>query len=239
MSRLDAWESRTRTVLTVLALVFLVAYAAPIVAPDLPQPWRGLSETVQTLIWAVFVVDYGTRLLLAERRWQFVRSHPLDLAAVALPALRPLRLVAALVLLQQQAGHRLRGHVASYVAIATATVITISALAVLDAERGMPEATIESWQDSFWWAFVTVTTVGYGDHYPVTAEGRLFAVALMLCGIALLGIVTASLASWLLEKIADQEEQAQAATKRDMAVLLGELRELRAEVSALRQDRPG
>ncbi len=237
MSRLEAWESRTRTTMTVLALVFLVAYAVPILYAALADPWRSWAELVQDTIWVIFFVDYVTRLAIAKERLAFIRHNLIDLAAVALPALRPLRLLAALAMLQQQAGERLRGHVATYVAIATGTVITISALAVLDAERADPAANISTWQDSFWWAAATVTTVGYGDHFPVTGEGRLFAVGLMLCGIALLGVVTASLASWLLEKISDIEEGARTATNTDIEALTTEVRALRAEISALRFDR--
>ncbi|ANS78253.1 Potassium voltage-gated channel subfamily KQT [Serinicoccus hydrothermalis] len=218
----------------IAALVFLVAFAVPIVNPGLPRGLRATLMTVQDVVWAIFLVDYVYRVLVAPKKWEFVRKHPIDLAAVALPALRPLRLVAALSFVHQVAGEKLRGHVAMYVAVATILVVTISSLAVLNAERGEPGASIETWQDALWWSFVTVTTVGYGDYAPVTAEGRLFAVGLMLCGIALLGIVTASLASWLIERIAEPDPAKQPATAADVTALTEQVRELRAEVLALR-----
>lgn len=238
MNRLERWESRTQIPLMVAAMVFLVAFAMPIVNPQLPPAVRATCVTIQDVVWVIFLVDYAYRLLVAPRKWEFVRKHPIDLAAVALPALRPLRLVAALSFVHQVAGEKLRGHVASYVAVATILVVTISSLAVLNAERGSPDANIETWQDALWWAFVTITTVGYGDFYPVTSEGRLFAVGLMLCGIALLGIVTASLASWLIERIAEPDPAKQPATASDIAALTAEVRDLRAELADLRQ-RPG
>lgn len=73
MSRLEAWESRTRTTLTVLALVFLVAYAVPILFVGLAPPWRQLCEVVQTVVWVVFLLDYVGRLAIAEHRLAFVR----------------------------------------------------------------------------------------------------------------------------------------------------------------------
>lgn len=237
MNRLERWEARTQTLMLVLAFVFLLAFALPIVDPTLPAPVRRTSRVVQDVVWAIFLVDYAYRLAVAPRRWAFVRAHLIDLAAVALPALRPLRLVAALSLLHQAAGDKLRGHVAMYVSAATVMVVTISSLAVLNAERGAPEATITRWQDALWWAVVTVTTVGYGDFYPVTLEGRLFAFGLMLCGIGLLGVVTASLASWLLERIADDDSAGDGpdpATAQDVRELTAQVQALRAEVLALR-----
>lgn len=190
---------------------------------------------LQFSVWMVFAVDYAIRLFLAQHRWHFIRHHLIDLAAVTVPALRPLRLVATLALIQRQAGAKLRGHVASYVVLSTALVITTSGLAVLNVEREAG-GNIQNWTDALWWAMVTVTTVGYGDFYPTTAEGRLYALGLMLCGIALLGIVTASLSSWLLEKVSDTTERSQAATARDLNALTDMIAELRNEVAALRAE---
>lgn len=212
-----------------LAVLFLVAYAWPIVQPEAPRAFRHGLMRVQDAVWVIFAADYAVRLLLAEHRWRFVRTRPLDLLAVLLPALRPLRLVAALVLVNRQAGPRLRGHVTQFVTVATALVLLISALSVLNVERDVEGATITSFPEALWWAFVTITTVGYGDLAPVTGEGRLYATGLMLCGIALLGIVTATLASWLVEKVGDVGEDQQQATRADV-------RQLQREVAALREE---
>ena len=234
MNRLERWESRTQTPMLVLAFVFLVAFAVPIIDPSLPVGVRRTCVIVQDAVWVAFLVDYGYRLLVAPDRWGFVRKHPIDLAAVALPALRPLRLIAALSLLHQAAGDRLRGHVVLYVVAASGMVVFISSLAVLKAERDAAGASITTWPDAVWWSMVTVTTVGYGDFAPVTTEGRLFAVGLMLCGIALLGVVTASLASWLIERIEEPDPTRQPATAAAVTELTEQVRELRAEVLALR-----
>jgi len=114
----------------------------------------------------------------------------------------------------------------------TSLILFVASLAVLDAERGAKSATITTFGDALWWAMTTVTTVGYGDRYPITTQGRFIAGGLMLGGIALLGIVTASLASWLLDKVREVEEHAQAATRADMNALTNEVRALRAELAA-------
>jgi voltage-gated potassium channel len=121
--------------------------------------------------------------------------------------------------------------VAVYVVGATSLILFVSSLAVLEAERAEKGATITTFGDALWWAATTVTTVGYGDRYPITPQGRYIAGGLMLGGIALLGIVTATLATWLLDKVREVEEQAQTATRADVAVLAAEVRALRAELA--------
>jgi voltage-gated potassium channel len=232
-SRRRRWEGRADWPLTFTAVVFLVAYAAPILRPDLGTPWPAICELVTWAAWSVFAVDYVARLALSRDRVGFVRGNLFDLAVVALPLLRPLRLlrlVTLLSVLNRNVGGSMRGRVAVYVGGATSLVLLIASLAVLDAERGAKGATISTFGDAAWWAFTTVTTVGYGDRYPITGEGRLIAGGLMLAGIALLGIVTASLASWLIDKVRDVEEHTQAATRADVTALTAEVHALRAEL---------
>lgn len=170
---------------------------------------------------------------LPKRRGRFLRSHLVDLVVIALPLLRPLRLlrlITILNVLNRGVSTGLRGRVAIYVMGATVLTVLVGGLAMLDAERGRVGANIQSPGDAWWWAISTVTTVGYGDRYPVTSSGRVVAVALMVCGIALIGVVTASLASWLIERIRDEQTE----TRDDVSELLVEVRLLRAEVAMQR-----
>ncbi|WP_432571190.1 potassium channel family protein [Kineococcus sp. SYSU DK005] len=223
------------TTLTAAAVAWLAAYALPILRPELPVAAREVCAAVSSAVWALFAVDYLWRLARARQRLLFIWHHPLDLLLLALPALRPLRLlrlVTVLQVLNRRAGASLRGRVSVYVAVATTLVGFCAALAVLEAERQAPEANITSFTDACWWVLTTITTVGYGDRYPVTGTGRLVAIALMLAGIALLGTVTASLASWLIERVAEEQEGAAAATRADVVALASEVRQLRAELQA-------
>lgn len=116
-----------------------------------------------------------------------------------------------------------------------------ASLVVLDAERcSTPNATkpgsnISNFGDALWWSATTITTVGYGDHYPVTATGRFVAVGLMLGGVALLGVVTASIASWLIDRVRETEASVQAATRDDVHALALQLEELTTAIAALKQ----
>lgn len=233
----DRWERTSEWPLMVTAVLFLAAYAWPILDQDLASEWQTLCQVVTWVAWASFALDYLVRMVLSRHRAAFVRHNVLDLLVVALPILRPLRLlrlVTLLSVLNRHAGGSLRGQVAVYVTGGAALVLFVSSLAVLDAERDQPEASIQSFDDALWWAMTTVTTVGYGDQFPVTPTGRFVAVGLMLAGIALLGVVTASFASWLIEKVQEVEEDSQAATRRDVAALTAEIAALRHAIDSNR-----
>jgi voltage-gated potassium channel len=123
--------------------------------------------------------------------------------------LRPLRLLRLLAfarILNRSAIGGLTGRVSVYVSGAALMAVGLGALAVLDVEQEAPGANITTGGDALWWACTTVTTVGYGDHYPVTTSGRIIAVALMLVGIALIGSLTAVIATWLIESVEAREE---------------------------------
>jgi voltage-gated potassium channel len=232
-ARRGRWEDRADWPLTIAAVLFLVAYAIPILRPDLVTPWPVVCQLVTWATWALFGLDYIARLGLSRDRTAFMRGNLFDLAVVALPLLRPLRLlrlVTLLTVLNRNVGGSFRGRVAVYVAGATSLILLIASLAILNAERGVKGATITTFADATWWAFTTVTTVGYGDLYPVTGQGRFIAAGLMFTGIALLGIVTASLASWLIDKVREVEEHTQAATRADVVALAAEVHALREEL---------
>lgn len=236
--KVQQWERRTGRWLVILAFTFLVAYAVPILWPDLPPHWRSGFDAVIWGIWALFIGDFLVRVAWADDRWRFVLTHPFDLAVLLLPMLRPLRLlqlVKVVMVIERRTDVWTRGKLAIYVGATTVLLVVIASLAILDAERGAEGASIESFDDALWWSLVTVTTVGYGDAYPVTGTGRLVALAMMLCGIGLLGFVTGSLATWVLEQVGIAHQQ----TRREVDEVLVELRALRSEVAALHTEVPG
>ncbi|UUT36288.1 potassium channel family protein [Microbacterium elymi] len=128
--------------------------------------------------------------------------------------------------LERTAGSALASRIAIYGAGAALVLIYVGGLAVLDAERHAPGADITNFGDAIWWAFVTITTVGYGDFVPVTLGGRAVAVGLMAGGVAVLGVVTATLSSWVIERVARGHDDDEAATR-------GQVRQLTEQVAAL------
>ncbi|UUS30891.1 MULTISPECIES: potassium channel family protein [Streptomyces] len=229
------WEQRTQGPLLALAVAFGVAYAVSIVATD-AGPWvNAVCMGVEWVVWAAFAVDYVVRLRLARSRWLFVRNHWLDLLAVALPLLQPLRLlrlVSTLLLVGRRARMSSQVTLTTYVAGSVAGLLMFGSLAVLQVERDAPGGNIRTLGDAVWWSFTTMTTVGYGDLAPTTGLGRLLAVGLMLSGIALLGVVTANIAAWFISRF-DRDDAEERRRNALLEVLALEVRELRAEVARL------
>ncbi|MFC7899565.1 potassium channel family protein [Streptomyces griseoincarnatus] len=233
---LDRWERRTQIPLMALAVLFAIAYALPIVDPDAPRPLLTACHAVNWGVWCAFAGDYAVRLWLSEDRMRFVRGNPLALLAVVLPLVQPLRLlrlVSLLLLAGQRARLASQIRVTTYVAGCCLGLLVFGALAVLEVERDRPDASIHTLEDAVWWAFTTMTTVGYGDMAPTTGWGRILAIGLMLSGIALLGVVTANIAAWFIARFEmdDEEERRQTAA---IHALTDEVRSLRAEIAALR-----
>ncbi|WP_230085570.1 potassium channel family protein [Arthrobacter sp. AQ5-05] len=132
--------------------------------------------------------------------------------------------------LHRVASNALRGRVVTYVICASALLVYIEALAMYDAEQNAPGSSITTFSEALWWSVVNVATVDYGDFTPVTGLGRGIDVCLMIGGTALLGVVTATLASWLVEKVSATESKAESVTAEHAAQLLAEIRELRRTV---------
>lgn len=237
MTPVEEWERRTEVPLLLLAFAFLVAYAWPILDPSLDPGVESFLSTLSWAVWGAFVVDFAIRLILAEGRLRYALHHWYDVILVLLPMLRPLRLLRALALariLGRTMATSRASRVTFYVAGATMATIGLSALAVLDAERGARGANITSFGDALWWAISTVTTVGYGDLYPVTTEGRLIAAALMIVGIALLGSITAAIATWFVASATkSEEEEVEQAVDASTAAVLAAVEDLKKQVAAL------
>ncbi|MFI7009671.1 potassium channel family protein [Streptomyces sp. NPDC050145] len=209
-SALARWERRTAGVLAAASLLFLASYAVLVLGPGLPGAVRDLCLAVTCAAWAVFAADYVVRRRLSGQRWpRFVRTHWLDTVVLLLPLLRPVRIVRAYERVKRRHGRprfALHARVMLYAGVSTLLLGFAASLAVYQQERDAPGATIQTFGDAVWWACTTVSSVGYGDMAPVTPVGRLVAVGLMGCGLALLGAVVGSFSSWLLQVFAREDE---------------------------------
>ncbi len=192
--------------LTILALVFLIVFSYPAFEPDISPSTQSTLDLLQWIIWGAFALDLIMGLVQASNKKQFLLKHPLDIAAVLLPFLRPLRLLRVIsfggLALQKVAIGR-QFAITVKVLIASIFIAYISAVQITISERTVEGSNIKNFGDGLWWAITTVTTVGYGDRYPTTIEGKVLAVGLMIMGISLMGVITASVAAWFIKMGAD------------------------------------
>ncbi|MFD1810640.1 potassium channel family protein [Rhodococcus gannanensis] len=236
----QTWERRTEWPMAGIAFLFLIAYSCQVLLTLTPN-WHTVCEAVITGSWVLFVVDYVARLVLAERRLHWFFHHLLEFLVVVLPAIRPLRLlrlVAMVTVMQRAIGGAIRGKVLIYTICTSTLLLYVASLAMLEAERDHPDSSVKTFGEALWWSMTTVTTVGYGDYSPVTTTGRLIAAALMIGGISLIGVVTATIASWIVEQVAEEDAAKQAATAHQIEELRHEVRRLTESLSASEQKMP-
>jgi len=188
----------------------LAVAAVALIIVDYSEGLTGWKLWLNRGIYAVFVTDFVTRLMVARKKRHFIRMNIFDLIALipfhgififsvtelADQVLRAMSLAKALAFLirpLKKASRFFETNGFKYVLIATFIMILGGGFLIQYAE-GM------SFPDGVWWAFVTAATVGYGDISPNTFYGRVIAMILMLVGIGLLGSVTSTLTSFFMEK---------------------------------------
>lgn len=237
---LDKYERVTELPMLVLALLMVPLLLLPFLT-DLSSQADTAVESSFWAIWAMFALDLGIRTYLSSRRISYLLNHWYDVLIVAVPFLRPLR-----VLRSARALRLLRlGRLAPFLARSAANIrevgqrrglqwvlllgvaaIFASATLVFEFERSNG-GQIDDFGTALWWAMSTITTVGYGDATPVTAEGRGVAVFLMLVGISFFSWVTANVAAFLVESSAEPDAVSLADVMRKLEVLEEQLKSLK------------
>ncbi len=176
-------------------LLFLVGFALAVDPHLATLEQHHIAGRRLTLIaWAVFLADYLISLALAPDRGNYIRTHVLQAIGVLFPPLRVFLIFHVTYEVARHTRGRFGARVRMYLLYVTTLVVLVSSLAVMVVERKAPGATIKSFGDALWWAAETISTVGYGDMYPVTLTGRMIAVTLMINGFLILSVLTATVA---------------------------------------------
>jgi voltage-gated potassium channel len=211
---LERFERQTTWPSLILAVASLPLIIIPI-AWDLAPSTESTYFAIDWFIWAYFALEYLTRLYLSPRKGVFFRKNVLDLVIVLLPFLRPLRIARSARLLRilglsraaaylgrgaKAAQNLLSDHRVNFTLLLAMAATVGTAVIVLEFERGEPDAGIADLPDAIWWAITTVTTVGYGDEFPITAGGRAVGAVLMVIGIALFGVLAATISAFFVRK---------------------------------------
>lgn len=168
-----------------------------------------LLNYIDNLICIVFLYDFIIRLIKAPSKKAFLKWGWIDLVS-SIPAFeflrygrlirlfRLLRVLRAFRSVRHLALHLFRNRVkGTFATVATFAIIMVifSSISILQVERDA-NSNIKTAEDAIWWSFTTITTVGYGDKYPITTEGRIIAVFLMITGVGAFGTFTGFVASW-------------------------------------------
>ena len=208
-----------------IIVFFLSVYV--IVALVLDTVFRFQGEIHQLLldidyvICGIFFIDFLHRLFTAKNKWEYMKWGWIDLLSSIpvsfLPAGRLLRVVQLLRVVRAIRSIKFLSHyflknkiksAFTSAALLAFVMIVFCAIAMLKFEKDVPNSQIKTAEDALWWAYVTITTVGYGDKVPVTTEGRIIATILMTVGVGLFGTFTAYVASWFVaRKVEEDEEQ--------------------------------
>ena len=186
--RLAAYAARTQTALDLLALATLWIVVVPPDDFSTSHDVRAIVVTIQAAVRVVYAIDITIRSALARRHVHYLLTHPLGIASVIFP---PVRVIFSLRLVRSVFR---RGNLRRFLLAASVMVIN-GALIVYLFERHAPRSNIHTLGESLWWSAVTVTTVGYGDFFPVTTAGRITACFIMGIGLLTLAVVTAQVAS--------------------------------------------
>ncbi|EMB50561.1 potassium voltage-gated channel subfamily protein [Vibrio mimicus] len=197
---LEKVENTTETPMLVLSVIYVVVALLPDIAVLSPEDLEFLDGLLW-IVWGIFATELLVKIFVSPKPLQYMVQNWPDVLIVAMPFLRPLRFLRILLVLPKawrQTRSVLRQKTFSFIGLTSLSTVLLSAAFVYLVEKGTPSP-INSYSDALWWAMSTITTVGYGDMYPVTGFGRGVAVFLMLTGITLFGLLTASVASFFVE----------------------------------------
>ena len=197
------WRKRTALPTLVLSLLYTITFVTPIYFYPLNSNLKHFCNFLNIFIWVYFFADYLIQFSLSSEKGNFVKKHLMELVLVIVPFFRPLRALRALLFTTNATIRSRKTLIRSIPILITCTtvlMIIIMGAAILDVERNAPGSHIKTPSDALWWGLVTVTTIGYGDVFPVTTEGRLVAGVLIIFGVAMISALTGSFAAWILNQ---------------------------------------
>lgn len=225
-------------ILSIYVLIALFVESAFTLHPDVIE----VLNMTDNVICLFFLTDFFIRFKKSENKKGFMKWGWIDLLS-SIPMLdafrygrivrvvRVIRILRAVrstkVILSHIFKNKSQGAF-SLVCSVSVILVIFGAIAILQLERGVEGSNIQNATDALWWTFVTITTVGYGDFYPITFEGRIVAAILMIAGVGLFGTFTGFVASWFLED--SEEEQGQHV----ITNLKTEISELKSDIQELK-----
>jgi voltage-gated potassium channel len=228
--------------LPILIASVLVIPVIVIEESHVSEGWKHFGVALNWVIWGAFAVEMIVMLTVVPFRARWLRENPLEVAIVVLtppvlPAsLQALRIFRLLRLLRLMRVAQLSRRLFSLEGLRYVALLALLTVLGAGAAFAALEKHSSTW-DGVWWAFTTMTTVGYGDKVPITVLGRTLAMAVMLVGIGFIAILTGAVAqrflSPQLEEISEFELEAAGEIEAAETDILAEVREIRARLGRL------
>ena len=205
-----------------------------------------IIDAVENVVCGIFFIDFLIRFAYASNKRQFMTWGWIDLLACipvydvfrtgrVFRVIRILRLLrgirVAKILAKYLQNNRADGTIL-FVIFVSILLLLISSVAILQVEKDINGANITDASDALWWSIVTMTTVGYGDKYPVTTVGRIIAAFLMIGGVGLFGLLSGSVTSWILNPVEERQETDLDAIQRELVAIHSRLNEVSSLHSA-------
>ncbi|WP_102797843.1 potassium channel family protein [Bowmanella denitrificans] len=192
----------------VLSLVAVINICV-LVLMDLPRDVHSYLVFMDTLICMLFLLNFTYNLLVAKNRTTYFKEHWIDFVA-SIPMIEPFRFarflqVLRVIRLLKQTRHlalpSLKDRIQTTLATMMVTLVLLigaAGLSIYLIEHDLPGANITTAEDAIWWSLVTISTVGYGDYYPVSTAGRIVSVLLIISGVSLFGVISGYIASFFI-----------------------------------------
>lgn len=197
-------------IVSILSIFILLLDITVISNPEISN----IIQVTDLIICLIFFFDFIYNIITAENKLKYLKWGWLDLIssipmidcfrmarlARIFKLIKIIRLIKFSKLLYTYIQQHKTRNVIAFVCFIFILLIFTGSVGILIAEEGHAKANILLAEDAVWWSIVTITTIGYGDFYPVTTMGRIVSVFLMVGGISLFGIFTGSIASWFIKE---------------------------------------
>ena len=223
----------------ILIAALLVIPVVVIEQSDLADPWRSLAAVANWAIWIAFATELIVMLIVVPDKWNWLRRHPLEVVVVVLTppflpaAFQAARVLRLLRLLRLVRIAPLARRLFSLDGLRYVVLLVGLAAVGGGAMYAAVEEDVSTW-DGVWWAVSTMTTVGYGDEFPVTVLGRLLAMGLMVIGIVFIAVLTGAVAErFLATRIEESEAQVMDEVEQAEAEILDEVRDIMLRLQSL------
>lgn len=193
----------------ILSFLSLIVISSLLFLP-LNSASKAMLIGIDTTICALFLLQLSIDLLRSKDRRQYMKDHWIDFIA-SIPIIEPIRYArifhilricrlfrSSQSVLKQIKKNRKEATIAS-ILVLMVTLISLGSVFMLVFEGQNPNANIQTAGDAIWWAFVTISTVGYGDHYPITVAGKILAVFIIISGVGIFGMISGLITSIITE----------------------------------------